>query len=236
MTTTKITATATTTTTTETTASGAVKGSEAAEANRDLESKNSHGATSCPMVRVRRTQRARRLVSILLTPLILYHLLAVALLPNGGSVEGRAFMPYLATYANQLGFNTPWQFFSPGPSPTLYLEYEIEASDDPLGLNSEPRIWPPPKTDFGFDDRYSRSLYSMRFFALNDERLERYFVPWFCKRHSGADAIHVRAVVEEISELAKSEWVGETLSDLSRRVEYGRRRFSCPRPEDDHAK
>src|SRR3954467_1869488 len=73
--------------------------------------------------------RKRNLTSILklvFSLFLLYHLAVIVIMPNPSSLLGRKYSRYLTDYANSLGLNTTWQFFSPGPAPVFYLEYTIE--------------------------------------------------------------------------------------------------------------
>ena len=161
----------------------------------------------------------------LLSLWILYHLAAIVLLPSGGSLESRALSRYLIPYANLLSINTSWVFFSPGPSPTLYLEYDLE-NGEMESLEEAPRIFPPPKVGRGFSDRYFRSLYVMRFFSIDPERMRKYFAPWLCRQHPEAAAISVHPVYEAIPGIERA-WSGESFDEMAERNELERSRYSC---------
>ncbi len=145
---------------------------------------------------------------------IIYHLLAVSILPNSNSLEGRVLSRWVIPYANQFGLNTPWQFFSPGPSPTFFLEYEVQMGDDEDEGGREPLIWPPHKQGRGYSDSYNRNLYSMRYFALNDVRLEHDFVPWLCRQYPGARRLMIRAVLEPVMTIERAG-MNDGVSDVA---------------------
>lgn len=163
---------------------------------------------------------------------LLYHFAAVTLFPMGNSILVREFSPYFRAYVNQLGFNTTWQFFSPGPSPTFYLEYVIEDAD---GVESAEAHYVPEKREgFGWSDSYSRRLYSMRYFALDPERLAKYLVPVLCRRHPEAAFITTRQVVKELESLdsARLSNVDQSqFSDFGERKTFPPQRHACDRAE-----
>ena len=165
-------------------------------------------------------------LQVLMSLGILYHLLAVVLLPNPQSITGRSLGRLVIPYANQLGFNTTWQFFSPGPSPTFYLEYHVvKATED--DSDSGAHFYPPMRQGHSWDDRYNRRLYAMRFFSLDQIRMENYFVPWLCAQHPGAVELDVRYIFEPIPPIEKAE-SGTTFKDMSVRYEPMDRTFHCP--------
>lgn len=162
---------------------------------------------------------------VALSLFLVYHLCVIVLLPNGGSLEARAVSPVLVPYANQLAMNNAWVFFSPGPSPNIYLEYDLEDSDMNT-LDPEPRVFPQHKNSRWFSDSYFRSLYVMRYFTLDPIKQERFFAPWLCRQHPEAYAIVIRSVFENVPGIEKA-WSGETFEDMLQRVDHERRRFTC---------
>jgi hypothetical protein len=166
-------------------------------------------------------------VKIALSLFLVYHFSAVILLPNSSSLTGRKLAHYFLDYANQLGFNTSWAFFSPGPSPMFYLEYDVEMKNADETGASQSFVYPPPKKPFSFDDGYNRRLFGMRFFALNQERLEKYFVPFLCRQAPGAESISIRQVFERIEDIERAgEWAD--YKDMAERVDLPRQRYACP--------
>ncbi|MCM2282922.1 MAG: hypothetical protein NDI61_13865 [Bdellovibrionaceae bacterium] len=163
----------------------------------------------------------------LLSGFVIYHLLVIVLLPNGSSLEARSIAGALVPYANTLSMNNAWVFFSPGPSPNVYLEYELE-NEEMESLDDEPRVFPPPKSDRWFSDAYFRSLYVLRYFALDPVKLERFLAPWLCRQHPEAAAIVMRTVFEPVPGIEKA-WSGESFQEMQERVDMQRHRVSCER-------
>jgi hypothetical protein len=166
-------------------------------------------------------------VKVALTVFLIYHLSAVLLLPNSTSLVGRKLSRYFLNYANQLGFNTGWAFFSPAPSPMFYLEYDAEMANGEEANGGQPLVYPPHRVGFGYDDGWNRRLFGMRFFALNPERLERFFVPYLCRQVPGAQRITVQPVFERIEDVERAgEWA--EFKDMSERLDLPRQKYSCP--------
>jgi hypothetical protein len=166
-------------------------------------------------------------IKAVLSLLVAYHLAAVVILPNSSSLAGRQLSRFFIPYANLLGFNTTWQFFSPGPAPTFFLEYEIETADSYDLPPEEPRQYPDPRNGYSWSEAYNRRFYGMRFFALDPIRLERFFVPFLCRLHPEAEAVTVQGVFEKIPAIEKAgEWAD--FKEMSERFSFPRQRFGCP--------
>lgn len=149
-------------------------------------------------------------------------------MPNGSSLTGRKLSRYFSAYANTLGFNTTWQFFSPGPSPMFYLEYEpVYDFDDGAGSIPEPQFYPPKRKGFEWSDHWNRRLFGMRFFALQPQRLERYLVPFLCRQFEGAAAIRIRSIVDQVEDIERVGLWSE-LRESTQRLDLPSQEFSCP--------
>lgn len=156
---------------------------------------------------------------------LVYHLSTILLMPNSSSLLGRKTSWLFLSYANTMNFNTTWQFFSPGPSPTFYLEYEVEMPGDRESI-SAPLMYPPQRKGLVWDDAWNRRLFGMRFFALTDNQLERFFIPYLCRENPGAEAISSRGVVEKVEDIERAgEWAS---FKESQRLDLPRQRISCP--------
>lgn len=148
-------------------------------------------------------------------------------MPIGSSLLGRKLGRYFVAYADQFGFNTAWRFFSPGPSPVFFLEYDVERPSDGDKIASEPEIYPPVRDSLSWSESWNRELYGMRFLALNSELLEKYLVPFLCRRHPGATAISVKKVYEKNEEIELAG-INAGDRDSTDRLEEPRQSFSCP--------
>lgn len=169
---------------------------------------------------------------IALTIFLLYHLSAVALLPIGSSLLGRKLAWLFLPYANTLGFNTTWQFFSPGPSPMFYLEYRPDNGEDVIANvagsdASEPLTYPEKRHGTQWSEAWNRRLFGMRFLALNAERTERYLVPFLCRAADYPKSVDLKSVVERVEDIERPGEASE-FKDLTERVELPRQKYSCP--------
>lgn len=172
-----------------------------------------------------------------LSVFLVYHLSAVLILPMGSGIIIRELGGYVNRYANQLGFNTTWQFFSPGPSPTFYLEYsygypegaDLSAAEDPFEIH-----WlPERRKGFAWSDFYNRRLYSMRFMALDSDRTRKYLAPFLCRQNPMASTVTMRSVFERVDSVEKAR-VGtsdDSFQDLSSRTVLPNLTFDCNEAE-----
>lgn len=166
-----------------------------------------------------------------LSVFILYHLAAILVLPMSRGVVIRETGHYFTGYANLLGLNTAWQFFSPGPSPIFYLEYTFSYPHGDDVIDSEPRLLPEKREGFGLSDHYSRRLYSMRFLSLDPVKLENYLVPWLCGKDPKAESVTVRQMFGQIQSVEKFriEDDVESFKDMSTvPVNMPRATYACP--------
>jgi hypothetical protein len=167
-----------------------------------------------------------RFLRFALSIFLLYHLAVITVMPNPSSLLGRRFSRYLTDYANTLGINTTWQFFSPGPAPVFYLEYDVETSD----VEAEAKSFqlPEKRRASYYDELYNRTLYSMRFFVLAPiETFERYFVRFLCKQHPEAEALSIRTVGEPVKNIERAGG-DESFDELTEKMPIRQRqRFTC---------
>lgn len=169
-------------------------------------------------------------IKTLLSIWILYHLFVVVIMSNGASFMARYFQRAITPYANQTGFNTSWNFFSPDPAHTMYIRYTVNFNDE----NGEPTkdtvegFFPALKNVGTFDPRQRRELYLMHYFILSPDRLEKLFAPMICRQYPGASSVHVDFVIESIAPLDQANLLkGQTMEDLSHQNEFIKREISC---------
>lgn len=174
------------------------------------------------------------ILKIGLSIFVLYHLLAVTILPMGSGLIIRELGRYFTPYANLLQLNTTWQFFSPGPSPIFYLEYSfLEETADGEDFETEPELLPERRQTFGYSDSYNRRLFSMRFFSLNQQRLELYLVPWLCRQNPKAVQVTVRQKFGQIKsvERARTDRELEDFSQMAEPMNLPSSTHACVREE-----
>ncbi len=175
------------------------------------------------------TPRKRLFLKAALSVFIAYHLFCVGLLPNSTSILGRRLGGILTPYANPLIFNRTWQFFSPGPMPSFYLEYEVVTPENEMDLMRDTLVYPPIPKSFTFGDFYLRALAGMRFLGVKDEHFQKFFIPYLCRLYPGATGLDIRSTIEEVPQI---ESIGSESTmgfrDLADRRDLPRKLYECP--------
>ena len=190
----------------------------------------------------------------LLSVYVVYHVLAVLILPNPHSIVGNRLAGFFTPYANTLGLNTTWKFFAPNPTPNIFYEYEVISWDwfygggdfegegefeDEGGFEDEVELdfefgkshrWPPdPALERRFlADNYNRLVYHSRFVNVSEERMGRFFIPWLCRKHPYAVGISVITVTELVPSIDRSRLDRGNFEDLTRVLRSPALRFDCP--------
>ncbi|HVK61786.1 MAG TPA: hypothetical protein VM432_09565 [Bdellovibrionales bacterium] len=175
-------------------------------------------------------QSSRTLLKIVLSLFIVFHLSAVLILPNSSSLMGRRLSWLFLDYANLMIFNRTWQFFSPGPMPNMYLEYEVETEDNALEDVRETYQWPKSNVNRFNNDFFLRTVAGMRFLGSNEVNFHKYFIPYLCRQHPGAVAVNMRSVVEQIPSIERAGEYEDFL-DMQQRFDLPSQRYSCEGPE-----
>ncbi len=137
---------------------------------------------------------------IFLSAFIVFHLSVIIILANGGSYLGRSLQASLLPYANTLGLNATWNFFSPDPAHTMFYRYKIYF-ESPVGEELKESIegfFPPEKTHIVIDSSKRRLLYSMRFLTIDPSRIKSLMAPWLCKQYPGASRVRMEYIVNQI--------------------------------------
>ncbi len=160
-----------------------------------------------------------------------YFVSMMIVLGNGSSFLGRSLGKYYTPIANLIGLNTTWNFFSPDPAHTMYLNYVIHFEDEYGNPTKEPFFeeYPPESEMSDFSVHVRRKSYVMRFFASSQDRLQTYFIPWVCKQNPGATKIQIEVVVNKIPSLdVASTLKGTHYEDLIKQEEINKNVYSCP--------
>ncbi len=142
---------------------------------------------------------ARSLIVPVLTPIILFHFVAILLLPNYGSFLGRRYLQPFAMWGNLLVLNTSWNFFSPDPAHIMYFRYHLNFEDGREVQGLFPSEGEVPTADL----RRRRDLYLMRFLAIQPSRIDRYLAPWLCRLEPGVRDLSLTHYVKMIHPLEK---------------------------------
>lgn len=143
------------------------------------------------------------ILKVLFYAFIVFHLIAVVLVPNESAIQTRAVQSWILPYLNTLGLNTHWRFFSPGPMPALYMKYQLnkeelkEDSTQSVDMYEE-RTFPKRKNGLFYSSSYIRRLYTLRHHGFDRARIENFFAPYFCRIHPGSETIHFEVFTYKI--------------------------------------
>ncbi|RYZ64297.1 MAG: hypothetical protein EOP05_22260 [Proteobacteria bacterium] len=169
-----------------------------------------------------------RFWKVLISVFLAYHLAAVILLPNSSSIIGRQLGWFFLPYANPLLFNRTWQFFSPGPAKAFFLEYEVYLEgDDGMGSDDTKLFTYPTGSDrFKLDDYYMRMLAGVQFVAIQPVPFAKYFVPYLCKKHPGAESLNIRTIFEDLPAI-EAATRDKSFEEMAKRVDTPRQTYPC---------
>jgi hypothetical protein len=166
---------------------------------------------------------------------IIYHLFCILVLPNGNSFLGRYSEDYILPYANFLGLNTTWNFYSPDPAHTMYFAYTVHFENE-KGEDVKPNLeefLPPEKDQIVTDSSKRRLLYAMRYLALDSNRSQVVLGPWICREYEGASRISIHHVIERIPQLDVAMDASEDVSHLREISEGPNTDFDCRHKPDE---
>lgn len=170
--------------------------------------------------------KLNQLIRIALSLFIIFHLIVIVVLANSGSYYGRALASSLTFYANIIGLNSTWNFFSPDPANSMYLRVSLLNDDD-----YREEFYPPGKEKFEPSGNQRRFLYFVRYMIVDPSRIDTFLIPWFCKTHPGVERISVDFVIQPVPSLDKARFVMD-MSDLHEEFDnpykYLNRTMGCP--------
>ncbi len=181
-------------------------------------------------------KKAALTLKIFLSVWIVYNIITMVVMPNAGSFLGRKYGHYIAPYANIVGLNASWNFFSPDPAQTIYLKYFIEFLNSDGDSVQDPIVgyFPQEKNKAVMDVNRRRELYVMRFMIIGPNRLQNLFGPWLCRQYPNATSVHIEQMAETVASLDEVlSKHNSTVKELSREVTYANIDFRCDTPEGD---
>lgn len=172
----------------------------------------------------------------LLSAVIVLHLSIIIMLANGPSILGRLYQGWVLGYANQLGLNQTWNFFSPDPTHVHYLEYTLsfEAPDE-KGNRVEDIVGslPEEKTQIVLDSSKRRMLHAIRYMSLDPTRTEKLLAPFFCRKHPTASHLRIQHIMNLIPPLDRAAlFADRPLHELMEEVPYRTLDFECSHYRD----
>lgn len=132
-----------------------------------------------------------------------YHVVVMIIMPNSGSILGRRVGNYFAPYANLIGMNGSWEFFSPDPPHPLYFDYKVYYEND-VGVELKPSengFFPDWKISRTLHPNHIRLKNAVRFFSMNKKAVEQSFVQWLCRKHEGANRVRIEEILMPVAQL-----------------------------------
>lgn len=181
-------------------------------------------------------KKVKPLFKALLSLWVVYNIFTMLVMPNVGAYFGRASSKYIAPYANTVGLNAGWNFFSPDPAHTMYLRYTVRYSDPEGNETKEPieGFFPAEKNQGVHALSRKRDLYAMRFMIIEPKRLRVLMGPWLCRQYPGATSVEMEHVVETVPFLDQVVTLKEeTVKDLSQELQFVRENYSCVGGSDE---
>lgn len=167
---------------------------------------------------------------------IVYNIFTMLVMPNIGAYFGRVSSRFITPYANTVGLNASWNFFSPDPAHVMYIRYLINYTDAE-GTPTKEAVegyFPPEKNQAVQSIFRKRELYVMRFMVIDPKRLKVFMGPWLCRQYPGATSVDMEHVIETVPPLDQVvAFKNEGVKDLSQELQYTRETISCSAIQDE---
>ncbi|QDK37787.1 hypothetical protein [Bdellovibrio sp. NC01] len=183
-------------------------------------------------------KKANLLSKALLSLWIVYNIFTMLVMPNIGAYFGRVSSRFITPYANTVGLNASWNFFSPDPAHTMYIHYMINFADSEGNPTKDPieGYFPPEKNRPVTSTFRKRELYVMRFMVIDPKRLKVFMGPWLCRQYPGASSVDMEHVIETVPMLDQVvTHKDEIIKDLSQELQYVHESVSCTATPDEEA-
>lgn len=181
-------------------------------------------------------KKAKLLFKALLSLWIVYNIFTMLVMPNVGAYFGRVASRFITPYANTVGLNASWNFFSPDPAHTMYIRYIVRYLDaDGNDIKEAVEGYFPKEMNQGISSPVrKRELYAMRFMVIEPKRLRVFLGPWLCRQHPGATSVEMEHVIETVPLLDQVVTLkSEAVKDLSQELQYIRENYSCSAESQD---
>lgn len=158
---------------------------------------------------------------------VFFHLVMISLIPNRSSFVNESLSPILVPYANLLGFNNSWQFFSPDPGPAAFLEYRVQS---PSGLG-QPMTFPPTENPYFLRATFNRRVAAIRMSSTNTDLVKKVIAPYLCRQNPEATELLLSAFTVEFPSLQAVASEHRPLNDTAQRRYQDFGNFLCPSRE-----
>ncbi len=129
----------------------------------------------------------------LLTLFLLFHLSVLLITPNKENYFGYRLFHVFQPYVNFFEFSSEWTFFSPDPSPPLYIDWKIF---DQAGAEIKSGSFPETISPFIVGDRQVRRISATRFMLMGDGLAQKTLVPYLCHQTPGAYSVRMTRIFQ----------------------------------------
>ncbi len=147
----------------------------------------------------------KKTIRVIFLIYIFYHLVVIVLMPNPTSLFSRQWGCFIAPYANTIGMNQTWEFFSPDPPTPFYFNYSVHF-ENLSGEEIEPSIesyFPEWRTQPTNHPNKIRLKTTVRFLALREDSAGNAFALYLCRKYPKATRVIVRSTFEFVPPLEK---------------------------------
>ncbi|WP_413581557.1 hypothetical protein [Bdellovibrio sp. HCB288] len=183
--------------------------------------------------------KVKPLLKILASVWIVYNIAALMVMPNVSSYFGRVASKYVGPYANLVGLNAGWNFFSPDPAHPMYLKVSVNYPANEDGSYRDPLFttYPPPDEENKVAGLTRKREWAvMRFMVIDPRRLRQIFGPWLCRQYPGAESIDMEHVVETLPLLDEAAFNKDVnLLDMSQERRYAKAAVRCDGTGDEES-
>ncbi|UXR63562.1 hypothetical protein EZJ49_10795 [Bdellovibrio bacteriovorus] len=201
-------------------------------------------------------KKVKLLFKALLSLWIVYNIFVMLVMPNVGAYFGRVTANVVTPYANTVGLNAGWNFFSPEPAHPMYLKYTVYYPEPEITPENAPESEEGSGSSSPLEERdpvegyfpvqndkrdvpnitHKREWALMRYMVLDAKRLRILMGPWLCRQYPGAVSITMEHVIETIPFLDQAvRFQDESMKDLSKEVQSLRETVSCQGGMDEES-
>lgn len=169
------------------------------------------------------------IAKVALSLFVIFHVAAVFILPNPGSLLYNATQSVVQKYGTAIGVHTTWRFFSPNPL-IKTLEYRVIGSPD--DSSEVVHRFPQDVAEVKNREGYNRVMNYSMFMAMSRETLEKHLNVHLCKKWPKATAIEYEIVGNEFSPIERAQRDGYDRSMLLKQVRSNAGELECRREVD----
>jgi hypothetical protein len=162
---------------------------------------------------------------------ILFHLMVVGLAPNPDSVLYWRVEKVLLPYANILGLNTTWRFFSPNPNlQTMYYQ-ALGYNDAGEVIFEANKSFPEKGVEAHNAESFNRLMSASMMVSARPELFDQILTPYLCRRHPEAQEIYIYFLRNQMPSLDKAKIMGGSRDDISTTEKILIKSMGCPKAD-----